>query len=138
MGDACVLTAVGWAVCLGSGWVCFYVCGGAAGGGGGGAGADALDKFRVNVRRHKGKALAKGQFSVNGQLLVAADDAVANGSGVMTVTTRPMLRAQASTGAAITLIKPTALFYMPDPLKLPRGRGSVAPAFSVRFAETFA
>ena len=29
------------------------------------AGAEALDKFRVNVRKHKGANLAKGKFSVN-------------------------------------------------------------------------
>ena len=29
------------------------------------AGADALDKFRVEVRKHKGRDLAKGKFSVN-------------------------------------------------------------------------
>ena len=29
------------------------------------AGADALDRFRVNVRKHKGKSLAAGHFSVN-------------------------------------------------------------------------
>ena len=29
------------------------------------AGADALDKLRVNVRRHKGKRLSKGRFSHN-------------------------------------------------------------------------
>ena len=29
------------------------------------AGAAQLDRFRANVRKHKGKALAKGRFSVN-------------------------------------------------------------------------
>lgn len=29
------------------------------------AGADALDKFRVNIRKHKGRALSKGEFSDN-------------------------------------------------------------------------
>ena len=29
------------------------------------AGADALDKFRVAVRKHKGRDLAKGKFSAN-------------------------------------------------------------------------
>jgi hypothetical protein len=29
------------------------------------AGADALDKFRVNIRKHKGRALSKGKFSDN-------------------------------------------------------------------------
>jgi hypothetical protein len=29
------------------------------------AGADKMDKFRANVRRHKGQALAKGKFSPN-------------------------------------------------------------------------
>ena len=35
------------------------------GNGSGEAGADALDKFRVNIRKHKGRKLAKGEFSVN-------------------------------------------------------------------------
>ena len=29
------------------------------------AGADALDEFRVNIRKHKGRALSKGKFSDN-------------------------------------------------------------------------
>ena len=29
------------------------------------AGADALDNFRVNIRKHKGRALSKGEFSDN-------------------------------------------------------------------------
>jgi hypothetical protein len=29
------------------------------------AGAAQLDRFRANVRKHKGKDLAKGRFSVN-------------------------------------------------------------------------
>lgn len=29
------------------------------------AGADALDKFRVNIRKHKGRKLSKGEFSVD-------------------------------------------------------------------------
>lgn len=29
------------------------------------AGAEALDKFRVNLRKHKGRKLSKGEFSVN-------------------------------------------------------------------------
>lgn len=29
------------------------------------AGAEALDKFRVNIRKHKGRGLAKGKFSAN-------------------------------------------------------------------------
>ena len=29
------------------------------------AGAEALDKFRVNIRKHKGRKLSKGEFSVN-------------------------------------------------------------------------
>ena len=29
------------------------------------AGADALDNFRVNIRKHKGRALSKGEFSAN-------------------------------------------------------------------------
>lgn len=78
------------------------------------------------------------KFAIGGQLFVAADDAAANGSGVMTVVNRPMTRAAISGGAAVTLIKPTALFFMPEPLVLPRSRGGVCPAFSVRFVEIFA
>jgi hypothetical protein len=83
--------------------------------------------------------LANSKLSVNGQLLVNVDDGTANGSGVMTLTnTRPMLRAQATAGAAITLIKPTALFVLADPLSMPRsGGGLMAPEFSVRFFEVF-
>ena len=82
--------------------------------------------------------LANSKLSVNSQVLVVTDDATANGSGVMTVTVRPMLRAQATAGASVTLVKPTALFLMPEPLSLPRTFGNMAPEFSVLFVETFA
>lgn len=83
--------------------------------------------------------LANDRFSVNGQLLINVDDATANGSGVMTLTNfRPMLRAQATAGAAITLIKPTALFFLPEPVRLPRVESYMAPELTVRFLETFA
>ena len=29
------------------------------------AGAEALDNFRVNIRKHKGRKLSKGKFSVD-------------------------------------------------------------------------
>lgn len=56
---------------------------------------------------------ADDKISLGGQLLVVTDDAVANGSGVMTVSVRPELRAAVAGGAAVTLVAPTALFEIP-------------------------
>lgn len=76
----------------------------------------------------------------SGQLLRCTADFTANGSGVMTgVTFTPMLRAALSSGAAITLDKPTALYVRTEPgLSVPRTPGRVALPMSVEFMEVFA
>lgn len=78
-------------------------------------------------------------FSVGGQLLMCVVDATANGSGVMTVEFRHMLRAAVSGGAAVTLIQPTALYILESPqLEFQRQPGFAEPGLSATFVEVFA
>ncbi len=72
------------------------------------------------------------------QLLQAVVDAAANGSGVMTIETRPSLRGAVAAGAAVTLDKPSALFIQPEPkLDIPRGGSNICPPWSVTLMEVF-
>lgn len=73
------------------------------------------------------------------QLLQAAADATANGSGVATVEVRAMLRGAVSGGAAVTLDKPTALYILAQPeFGVPRGGAGICPPFSLELIEVFA
>jgi len=76
-------------------------------------------------------------WSVNGQLVENAELATASAGGIMTVAVPHMLRAAASAGAAVTLIKPTALFVLSGAFHGPRSRAMYEP-FSVDIEEVFA
>lgn len=83
--------------------------------------------------------LAGDWFSVAGQLLMCVADAAANGSGVMTVQHRHMLRQAVASGAPVTLHRPSALFIRTESgLALPRAAGKRQPGFSTQFVEVFA
>lgn len=56
--------------------------------------------------------LAGDFFAVNGELKMAVANATANGSGEMTVTFEPPLRASPADNAAVTLSSPTATFML--------------------------
>lgn len=87
-----------------------------------------------------GGTLRRGDWlKVGGQLFRAVADATANGSGVMTVDVRHSVRTALTTGAAVTLSKPTALYILAEPsLELPRAPGPVQPGFSFDLVEVFA
>lgn len=87
-----------------------------------------------------GGTLLRGDWlSVGGQLCRVVADATANGSGVMTVEIRHALRAQASSGAAVTLVQPTALYILTEPtVELPRQPGWAQPSLGLDLVEVFA
>jgi hypothetical protein len=63
-----------------------------------------------------GATLLQGDFfSVNGELKMATADCTADGSGNMTITFEPPLRASPANNAALTTTKPTALFILQEP-----------------------
>lgn len=74
-----------------------------------------------------------------GQLVRVVADATAAGNDAMTVEVRHMLRSAISSGTAVTLDRPTALYVRTESgLALPRQPGMVEPAMSVEFVEVFA
>jgi hypothetical protein len=81
--------------------------------------------------------LAGDMFSINGQLIENCELATADGSGDMPVLIPSRLRAQAAADAAVTLIKPTALFVMSDVFHAPRSSAMYEP-FTIEFEEVFA
>lgn len=56
--------------------------------------------------------LAGDKFAVGGEVKIVAANATANGSGVVTVTFEPPLRAAVSSGAAVTWDRPAATFML--------------------------
>lgn len=87
-----------------------------------------------------GATLLRGDWlAIGSQLCRVVADAAANGSGVMTVEIRHALRAQAGSGTAVTLNKPTALYILTEPtIELPRQPGPVQPSFGLDLVEVFA
>lgn len=84
-----------------------------------------------------GGTLAPGDmWSVNGQLVENNATCTADGSGDMTVAVPQRLRAQAAANAAVTLIKPYALFVLAEPFHGPRN-GLLYEPFAVEFEEVF-
>lgn len=86
----------------------------------------------------RGTLLAGDWLSVGGQLLQVAADATATDAGTLTVEVRPMLRAAASGGAAVTLDKPTALFVLQGSPEMPRDGNNTCPPMAADFVEVFA
>ena len=86
--------------------------------------------------------LADDWLVVAGQRLAVVDDAVADGSGLMTVVTRHQLRAAATAGTAVGLDAPTttmALHYQgDDPPEVPFDGRGLAPAFTIELVEVWA
>ncbi len=76
-------------------------------------------------------------FAVNGQLIENCELATASAGGDMTVLVPSRLRAQALADAAVTLIKPTALFVLSDVFHGPRA-SAMYESFMVEFEEVFA
>ncbi len=61
------------------------------------------------------RLLAGDMLGLPGQLLMVADDAVADGAGVAVVGLTHMLRTAHASGSAVTLVRPTALFINQSP-----------------------
>lgn len=88
-----------------------------------------------------GKTLLGGDWIglAAGQVVRVVANATADGSGLMTVEVRHMLRAAASSGSAVTLDRPSALYVLTESsLTVPRQPGRVQPGFTVEFVEVFA
>jgi hypothetical protein len=109
--------------------------------------ASAASQFATSITLNDcgaGKTLLVGDwFSVAiagglTQLVRCVLDATANGSGVMVVEFRHMLRGAVAGSAAVVLDAPTALYVRRSPeLALPRQPGRAAPPLSCEFVEVF-
>lgn len=88
-----------------------------------------------------GKTLLRGDwigFST-GQLCRVVADATADGAGAMTVDFRHSLRAALSSGTAVTLDRPTALYILSEAtLEFPRRPGRTQEPFGFDLVEVFA
>lgn len=80
--------------------------------------------------------LAGDMLGIGGQLIENPETATANGSGVMTVQVPQRLRQAAAAAAAVTLIKPTALFVLSEPFRAPRSRAWYEE-FAIELEEVF-
>lgn len=86
------------------------------------------------------KTLLRGDWIgfTGGQLCRVAVDATSDSGGAMTVQIRHSLRSALSSGSAVTVNKPTALYILAQPsLELPRMPGPVQPGFSLDIVEVF-
>jgi hypothetical protein len=69
----------------------------------------------LQIQTTAGKTMLAGDhFGFGGQVSRVMADATADGAGVLTVEIRPRVRVAVSAGAAITLIKPTVNFILPE------------------------
>jgi hypothetical protein len=73
--------------------------------------------------------------SYNIQLVRVVADATADGSGAVTVSIEPALRASASGGAAIVWDKPKAMWRPRETRYMSRYMGSTADTFRIEFIE---
>lgn len=105
--------------------------------------ASAAAQFATSITLNNcgsGTTLLSGDwFAVGGQLLMCVVDATANGSGVMTVEFRHMLRSAVAGGAAVTLNQPTALYILSgSTLDMPRQPGRAQTGLAADLIEVFA
>lgn len=86
-----------------------------------------------------GATLLRGDWiKVGTQSLKVVADATADGSGVMTVTVRNMLRAAVSAGAAVTTNNVSSLFVLADPnWSAAFNPGNIADPFTIDLIEVF-
>ena len=83
-----------------------------------------------------GKTLLRGdRVAFGGQRVMLTADATANGSGAATITFQPAHRAGASSGSAVTLVRPTTKYVLTQPVVQMPARGSVLPGFAVDLIE---
>lgn len=105
-----------------------------------GAGAAAFATSLTLAGCGASATLLRGDWlKVGGQVFRTAVDATADGAGAMTVQVRHSVREALSSGAAVTLSAPTALYILTEPtIELPRVPGPIQPAFSFEIVEVFA
>lgn len=77
-------------------------------------------------------------IGTNGQLVMAAADAAADDSGALTVEVRHPLRAAVASGAAVTLLDPTALYILSTDEFGSVYESALAPPMSIELREVFA
>jgi len=83
-----------------------------------------------------GTTLKKGDFfSVNGELKMATADSTVNGSGQMTLTFEPPLRAAPDDNDAITTTRPTALFMLESDEQMWSTKPGVRTDFTISLIE---
>jgi hypothetical protein len=85
-----------------------------------------------------GATIKRGDWlKVGGQAVKCVVDATADGSGVMTVPIRHMLRASAASGASVTTNNVSALYILADPNWTASYNGSHADPFAIDLIEVF-
>jgi hypothetical protein len=77
-------------------------------------------------------------IGTNGQLVMAVADAAADDTGALTVEVRHLLRAAVSSGAAVTLLDPTALYILTTNDFASAYDSALAPPMSIELREVFA
>lgn len=86
-----------------------------------------------------GKTLKAGDMlGLPNQLLMVADEAIADGAGAMTVNLTHPLRYAQSAGAAVTLNKPSALFIQKSGVPSFPAMEGYYPGFTLELVEVFA
>lgn len=76
--------------------------------------------------------------STGNQLLQVVNGATANDAGQMTIETQPMLRGSVSSGAAVELANPGAVFQLSKRPNFPREQGGWCGPMSIELVEFFA
>lgn len=86
-----------------------------------------------------GDWLKFGANSGTGQLVMVTDDATADGSGIMTVSFRHMLRASVASATSVTLVNPVSTYVLTESRQeFPRVAGGAMPGVSFDFDEAWA
>jgi hypothetical protein len=98
----------------------------------------AVTDYEPGGTLQRGDWLNIAGIGTNGQLVMAAADAAADDSGAVTVEVRHPLRAAASSGAAVTLLDPTALYILTTNEFGSAFESALAPPMSIELREVFA
>lgn len=75
------------------------------------------------------------RVSIAGRRVMLTADATANDAGTATLSFQPPLNAAASSGAAVTLIRPTTRYVLTTPVVVMPVRGNKLPGFAVEMVE---
>lgn len=83
-----------------------------------------------------GPTLLRGdRVSIAGRRVMLTADATANDAGTATLSFQPPLTAAASSGAAVTLVRPTTSYVLTSPVVVMPARGDKLPGFAVDLVE---